>query len=152
MGRKSDKPWEEIKTLYCAGNVSSTVLGKKYGLKPASIRKRACVEQWPSSKRVNKRKRELARTGDPARALAQVWQEREQSHRESLYLEGKKSLDRFFASSPIPADFAEAEKAERLISKAINPNQDRSDTSSTVNIALLTGGLSPIPSSPHIDV
>jgi hypothetical protein len=45
--------------------------------------------------------------------------------------------------SPIPQDFAEAEKAMKMLEKAINPDEGKSDGS--INLSILTNGFNPTP-------
>jgi len=67
--------------------------------------------------------------------------------REKLYKGATKALDTFWLMSPIPQDFAEAEKAMKMLDKAINPDEGKTDSS--INLSILTNGFNP---SPIVDI
>lgn len=128
--------WACIRSLIEAGANAQDV-AKTYGLAPATIHTRSHKELWASPRRVSVA---LAandqNTEDPAALVAALWLKRKEDARETLFHGARKSLDRFFALSPVPSTFSEAAIADKLLSKAIDPDAS-SSSNSNVSIQLL---------------
>lgn len=136
--RVSREEWEVIKALYCAGE-KATILAPKYGIKPATINKRAAEEKWPTPQRITRATNNPKfGTNDPAQALADLWAERGEQSREDTFQGSKKALQRFFAMSPIPQSFQEAAIAQKMLNEAVNPSGSKETSNTNVNIAVLT--------------
>jgi hypothetical protein len=133
--------WKDIETRYCAGDDSLIDLAKEYNIPYNTVRMRSKNKRWVSKKRVV---HAITRTDllptDPAKALADKWKERNEQLRESTYFGAKRALDTFFLLNPVPQDFAEAEKAFKILEKVINPEVAGGDS---LNIALLTNNFIP---------
>jgi hypothetical protein len=142
--RIADEIWEDIETRYVAGENSLKELAAEYNLSYETVRDRSKLKRWPSAKRIE---HALSRTdlppSDAAKQIADKWAERKEQMRERIYQGSKRALDTFFALSPIPQDWAEAERAAKLLDKAINPEEGQQD--SNINLAILTNGFNPSP-------
>jgi hypothetical protein len=140
----SDDVWLEIEERFVAGEATLKQLAEEFKLSYDTVRDRSKLKRWPSSHRI---KKALSRTDlppeDAAKQIADKWAERKEQMRERLYQGSKRALDTFFALNPIPQDFAEAEKAARLLEKAITPEDTTKD--SNINLAILTAGFNPTP-------
>jgi len=143
-----DSDWPIIRSLAEKG-VSYPELAERYGVKPQTIRKRSSEEKWLTRQRLVMAKNETI-TDDPATsAVLDLWSKRQQQHRESVYQGAKKSLERFFAMSPVPQTFAEAATANKLLKDAIDPSGSNNGNSQVhVNI-LSSNSFSP---KPAIDI
>lgn len=144
-GKKvSDEDWNVLKSLYEAGE-SAGVLAEKYGIKPSTIHSRSSKQRWATPQRITRAKSLELVSSDPASAVADLWARRKGESRESVYQGAKKALDRFFAMAPVPQSFSEAAIAEKMLSKAIDPEVDQ-DTKGNINLAILTTtGFAPRP-------
>ena len=149
----SNEDREVIKALYCQG-MPAPELAVKYGIKPATINKWASKEKWPSPGRVSRaQKHPVAEANDPAAAIAQMWTERGEQGRETVYQGANKAIQRFFAMAPVPQTFAEAATAVKLMKEAINPNEGKEQSQGGINIAVLTHqGFVPRQASDIVDV
>ena len=135
--------WGKIRSLIEAG-ANAPDVAKQFGLAPATINTKAHKECWATPRRVAAA---LAandqNADDPAALVAALWVKRKEDARESLYQGTTKSLQRFFAMAPVPQTFSEAAIAEKLMSKAIDPDAS-SASNSNVSIQLLaTQGFQP---------
>lgn len=132
----TDEQWACIRSMIEAG-ASAPDVAKSYGLAPATINTKAHKECWATPRRVSAA---LAandqNTEDPAALVAAMWAKRKEDARETLFHGARKSLDRFFALSPVPATFSEAAIADKLLSKSIDPDSS-SSSNSNVSIQLL---------------
>lgn len=145
-----DEDWPVIRSLIEAGAKAPDV-ARKYGISPVTINTKACKEKWATPMRVAKASKQIV-DGDPASAVASLWNDRKAAAREQIYQGTSKALQRFFAMAPIPQSFAEAATAEKLLSKAIDPDADKDSRSPNVNLAILsTGSFQPSP-QPTINV
>lgn len=134
----TDQDWDVIKALYCAGE-KAHIIAKRFNCSAAHIRKTACVQKWPTPQRISRAvKTGATATNDPAAALAELWETRKQQSREATYQGAQKALQRFFSMSPVPQNFSEAAIAQKMIDKAIDPSEGKSQPAN-VNLALLTG-------------
>lgn len=139
----TDEQWACIRSMIEAGAAAPDV-AKSYGLAPATINTKAHKECWATPRRVAAA---LAsndqNVDDPAALVAAIWAKRKEDARESLFQGASKSLSRFFALAPVPQTFSEAAIAEKLLSKAIDPDAS-SAAQSNVSIQLLaTQGFQP---------
>lgn len=133
----TDEQWDIIKALYCAGK-SSAEIAKDYPITSSAIRKRATLQKWPTPSRINRAIKTGARpTDDPAAAIADLWEQRKQEGRESVYQGAQKALQRFFAMSPVPQSFQEAQIAHKMMEKAIDPSEGKA-LQTNVNLQVLT--------------
>lgn len=135
--------WGKIRSLIEAG-ANAPDVAKQFGLAPATINTKAHKECWATPRRVAAA---LAandqNSNDPASLVAALWSKRKEDARESLYQGTDKALARFFAMAPVPQSFAEAAAAEKLRSKAIDP-EGHAAANSNVSIQLLaTQGFQP---------
>jgi hypothetical protein len=139
-----DTDWPVIRSLAEKG-VTYGELAKNYGVTAQLIRARSCKEKWLTKQRLIMTKNETI-VADPATAaVLGLWETRQQDARESIYQGAKKSLERFFAMSPIPQTFAEAATANKLMKDAIDPSGSASSNGSTTVNILATQGFSPRP-------
>lgn len=139
-----DNVWLEIEKRYISGEDSLKDLAAEFGLKYQTVLSRSKDKRWLSPKRVS---HALTRTdlppSDTAKQIADRWAARKEEFREKLYKGASKALDTFFLLSPVPQDFAEAERAMKMLDKAINPDEGKQDSS--INLAILTNGFNPTP-------
>lgn len=148
---------ELIRTLYCAGE-KATNLSKRFGVTAKVIYHMAQRGKWATPQRVGKARRgETIATNDPATEVAMLWNRRGETKRESVYHGATKALERFFAFSPVPQSFKEAQIASDMADKAINPNAGAKPGESpgliaNVNLAFLTNNIQPVPEQPPLDV
>jgi hypothetical protein len=140
----ADQVWLEIEQRYISGDASLKDLALEFGLKYQTVLSRSKDKRWLSPQRVT---RALTRTDlpptDTAKQIADRWAARKEEFREKLYKGASKALDTFFLLSPVPQDFAEAERAMKMLDKAINPEDGKQDSS--INLAILTSDFSPQP-------
>lgn len=134
----SEREWQMIRDLVCAG-ASATELAEKYNIEPNTIHRKASVEKWPTPRRIQKAQSKGLPVGDPASMIAKMWSKRQGESREEVYQGASKSLRRFWAKSPVPQNFAEAAIAEKMLNKAIDPTEGKSDNSDP-NLQLLAAG------------
>ena len=115
-------------------------MSNRFGVSPDYIRVKASKEKWPTPERVARAANspDSYEVTDPARAIADLWLQRKEEHRENCYNGARKALERFWALSPVPQTFQEAQIAERLAAKAIDPSEGREPTQTNVNLAVLT--------------
>ena len=132
----SDEDWNLIRELYCAG-ANANDLAARFGIKPCTIHKKASVNKWVTPMKLAIAAKRGVPTDDPAGAVAELWKQRQGEARESIYQGSKKALDRFFAMAPVPASFAEAAIAEKMLNKAIDPTEGKT-VQQNVNLSLLT--------------
>jgi len=139
----SDDDWLIIRSLIEAGALARDV-AKQFNIAKGTIHERSSDERWATPTRVaNALARGDQDTSDPAAAVAALWASRKEGQREALYQGTNKALQRFFALAPVPQTFAEAAAAEKLLSKAIDP-EGSSASQSNVSIQLLaTQGFQP---------
>ena len=142
--RIPDDVWADIEIRYVNGENSLKELAHIHSVNYDTVRDRSKLKRWPSPKRIA---HALARTDlpptDAVKQIADKWAERKELMRERVYQGSKRAVETFFALSPVPQDFAEAEKAFRLLEKSINPDEGKHD--SNVNLAILTSGFNPTP-------
>jgi hypothetical protein len=132
------KQWEEVRALYVTGSHTAKDLAGRYGISHHTLLSRCRDERWPTQTRiVRAAERTDLSPDDPAKAQANLWLGRKHEMRESLYSGSKKALERFWATAPVPVDFAEAEKAARMLERAIDPDGGLGSTSN-LNISILT--------------
>jgi len=140
----ADQVWLEIEERFISGDSSLKDLAIEFGLKYQTVLSRSKDKRWLSAQRVS---RALTRTDlpptDTAKQIADKWAARKEEFREKLYKGTTRALDTFWLMSPIPQDFAEAEKAMKMLDKAINPEEGKSDGS--INLSILTNGFNPTP-------
>ena len=139
----ADEDWLIIRSLIEAGGIAKDIAAK-YGIAKSTIHERSCTERWASPKRVALAlKNNDQCTDDPAALVAAMWAKRGLEARESLFQLSSKAMQRFAAMAPVPATFAEAAIAEKMLSKAIDPDSS-SGGQSNVSIQLLaTQGFQP---------
>jgi hypothetical protein len=144
----ADQVWLEIENRYVSGDTSLKDLALEFGLKYQTVLSRSKDKRWLSPQRIS---RALTRTDlppqDTAKQIADRWAARKEEMREKLYKGATKALDTFWLMSPIPQDFTEAEKAMKMLDKAINPDEGKTDSS--INLSILTNGFNP---SPIVDI
>ena len=130
----------KMKELYEGGEYSKRELGEMFDVSFETVKKRAQNEGWVSMKSVRRLARQpekLAAMGDcELKSKAEEWREREAAHREELWEHSKKSMDRFWATSPTPADFDEALKCSKLMDRALGQQEEGGDP----NLAILVNG------------
>jgi len=144
----ADQVWLEIEDRYVSGDTSLKDLALEFGLNYQTVLSRSKDKRWLSPQRIS---RALTRTDlppqDTAKQIADRWAARKEEMREKLYKGASKALDTFWLMSPMPQDFAEAEKAMKMLDKAINPDEGKTDSS--INLSILTNGFNP---SPIVDI
>jgi hypothetical protein len=139
----SDDDWLVIRSLIEAGALARDV-AKQFNIAKGTIHERSSDERWATPTRVaNALARGDQDTSDPAAAVAALWASRKEGQREALYQGTNKALQRFFALAPVPQTFAEAATAEKLLSKAIDPDASQSGPSNVSIQLLATQGFQP---------
>jgi len=142
--RIPDDVWLDIEIRYVKGENTLKELAHIHSVNYATILDRSKLKRWPSPKRIA---HALSRTDlppqDAIKQIADKWAERKEQMREVVYKGSKRAVETFFALSPVPQDFAEAEKAFKLLEKSITPDEQKQDTN--INLAILSSGFSPTP-------
>ena len=139
----SDEDWLVIRSLIEAGALARDV-AKQFGIAKGTIHERSSDERWATPTRVaNALARGDQDTSDPAAQVAALWASRKDQQREALYQGTNKALQRFFAMAPVPQTFAEAATAEKLLSKAIDPDAANSSQANVSIQLLATQGFQP---------
>lgn len=143
-----DEVWLEIEKRFVTGENNLKELAAEFNIKYETVRSRSKDKRWLSPKRIT---HALTRTDlppqDTAKQIADKWAARKEEMREKLYNGSKRALETFFLLSPVPQDFAEAERAMKMMDKAINPDDGKQDNN--INLAILTSDFNP---SPIVDV
>jgi hypothetical protein len=143
-----DAQWPAIRSLAEQG-VQYKDIASQFGVSHSCIAKRACKEKWITPQRLAMAKNENVSADDPALAVVDLWNSRQTAMRESVYQGAKKSLERFFAMSPVPQSFAEAATAHKLLKDSIDPSGG-SNSGNNVQVNILAAqGFTP---KPAIDV
>ena len=143
-----DEDWPVIRHLAEAG-VRYAEIAERFGIKPTTIEKQSQLEKWLTPQRLAKARNGTVAVNDPANAVVEVWRQRGAESRDMVFMGAKKSLERFFALSPVPQTFAEAATALKMVKDAIEPNGPI-DTQRNVSISILAGkDFSP---SPVVDI
>jgi len=140
--------WHVIRSLAEKG-MPYKEIAPKFGISSLYIERRACEEKWLTPTRLARAKKGLVPANDPAMAVISIWAERSDAHREQVYQGAKKSLERFFAMSPVPQTFAEAATANKLLKDAIDPSGSNNGNSQVQVNILSSNSFSP---KPAIDV
>ena len=143
-----DEDWPVIRSLVEKGMPQKEVAAK-FGISPLYVSRKASDEKWITPMRLARAKKGLVPTHDPASAVVSIWAERSDAMRESVYQGAKKSLERFFAMSPVPQSFAEAATAHKLLKDSIDPSGGANTANSSVTQILQIQGFTP---KPAIDV
>jgi len=139
----SDEQWPIIRSLIEAGAKAADV-AKQFNIAKGTIHERSCDERWATPVRVaNALKNNDQDVSDPASQVAALWIKRKDDQREALYQGTNKALQRFFALAPVPQTFAEAATAEKLLSKAIDPDASQTGQSNVSIQLLATQGFQP---------
>lgn len=112
-------------------------LAQRYPVTIATIKDKSHKERWITPARINRGIAGKLDDNDPANAVAQLWKEREEQQRETIYNGASSALKRFFALSPVPQSFQEAAVAKKLVDEAIKP-KDENASNNTLNLAILT--------------
>ena len=152
----SDGARRTIQALYCAGE-KATILANRFDLSVKSIYHMAQRGKWPTPRRITKAaSSDSIITNDPAAEVAALWGRRSGEARERTFNGTSKALERFYAMSPIPLSFKEAQIAQDMLDKAVNPDAgakpgDQSAAITNVNLAFLTNNLSPVPAPLTVD-
>jgi len=136
-----DEDWPIIRSLIEAGAKAPEV-ARRYGISPVTINTRACKEKWATPKRVARAEAQII-TDDPASAVAALWEDRKAQTRETVFQGASKSLQRFFAMSPIPQSFNEAATAHKLLKEAIDPDAGGAHSGGTTVNILASQGFMP---------
>ena len=140
--KMSKTQWLEVKARAELGE-SYESIAMLFPINPQSMRDRATKEKWCTPARIERGMRNELAHDDPAQAVANVWKERKELARNTVYNGTRKALDRFFAMSPIPQSFSEAAIAAKLMNDSISPPEDN-QPSVNMNLAVLTSvGFSP---------
>jgi hypothetical protein len=146
--RVPDEAWPAIRSMVESG-VPYQELADRFGVKKHTIVKRASKERWLTPQRIALAKNGNTKTDDPANLVAALWHQRGVETRDMVFQGAAKSLQRFFALSPIPQSFAEASTALKMVNDAVNPSGS-TDKQQNVSISILASkGFSP---SPVVDV
>lgn len=146
-----------IRSLYCAGE-KATILAKRFQISPKVIYHMAQRGKWATPQRIGKAaKSDIVATNDPAVEVAALWNRRSEASRNRVYDGASKALERFYAMSPVPQSFKEAQITQDMLDKAINPSAGGKPTDSpglttNVNLAFLTNNLSPVPAPHTVDI
>lgn len=133
--------WKAIEARYCAGDDLATLV-EAYGVKRDAIIKRSQLDKWPTAKRIAKAQDQAVVTTEPASLIADVWKRRGEKSREEIFQGTSKALRRFFAMSPVPQSFQEAAAADKMLSKAIDPNGEK-ESKMNINLAMLVSDFEP---------
>ena len=138
-----DEDWLIIRSLIEAGGKAADIAAQ-YGIAKGTIHERSSDERWATPTRVALAlKNNDQCTDDPAALVAAMWAKRGLEARESLFQLSSKAIQRFTAMSPVPATFAEAAIAEKMLSKAIDPDASASSQSNVSIQLLATQGFQP---------
>jgi hypothetical protein len=141
----ADSDWPAIRSMVESG-VPYQELADRFGVKKHTIVKRASKERWLTPQRIALAKNGNTKTDDPANLVAALWHQRGVETRDMVFQGAAKSLQRFFALSPVPQSFAEAATAKKMLDDAINPNGTPSESTKNVSISILAGkGFAPQP-------
>jgi hypothetical protein len=138
LKKVSDQDWPVIRHLVESG-VRYKEVAERWGIKESTISTRASKERWLTPQRLALAKNGNAKVDDPANAVVDVWRQRGAESRDMIFDGAKRSLQRFFAMSPVPQSFAEAATAKKMLDDSINPNGTPSDSTKNVSISILAG-------------
>lgn len=134
--KMTDLQWAEVRVRAEAGEPYEAI-SALYPITVSSIEKRSYLERWVTPTRIQKAVRGELQPDDPAHAAANVWLARKEQARETVFHGAKKALDRFFAMSPVPQSFSEAQIAHKLMNDAISPPEEQ-ESRGNINLAILT--------------
>ena len=141
----SDEDWPAIRAMVESG-VSYQELADRFGVTKHHIVKRSSKERWLTPQRIAMAKNGNTKTDDPANLVAELWRQRGAESRDMVFQGATKSLQRFFAMSPVPQNFSEAAIALKMADQSINPNGTDSQSTKNVSISILaTKGFTPQP-------
>ena len=137
----SKEQWATIKALAEAGKPYDSI-AEDYPITTSTIKARSTDERWVTPRRLARAAKGKLAADDPATAVANLWKERGTKSREKTFTGASKALERFFALSPVPDNFQEANLALKMVNEAISPPSE-SDNSTQVNLAILTQSFEP---------
>jgi hypothetical protein len=135
--------WPAIRALYSQG-ISSRIIGERFGIQAALVRKRAMRENWGFTsdvlaQRRHKRNRDKTETVVAAKVAADIWADRRDKMRDKLHLIGERITDAALKESPEDL-LKKAEKVKiafELGAKGAGVEQKEQEASQ-VNIAILS--------------
>ena len=131
--------WDEAKSTYLNGNITMAELAKRYSISVWSIRQRSKTDRWPTPARIlSAASRSDLPDDDPSKLIANNWDKRKADARERLFQGTSKAMKKFLRNPSTPRDWKEAQVAQNLLDKAIDPDSEQGNSAS-VQIAVLQG-------------